>query len=46
MLLPALAGVPPLDLVVRAAPEAYGVDHSALAADLRRVMERLSGGRS
>jgi len=45
-LLPALTGLPPLDVVLRAAPEAYGADHATLAADVRRVMERLEGGRA
>jgi ribonuclease P protein component len=44
-LMPVLAALPPLDVVLRAAPEAYGADHAMLAADVQRVMERLSGGR-
>ena len=45
-LMPALAALPPLDVVLRAAPEAYSADHATLAADVQRVMERLSGGRA
>lgn len=45
-LLPVLVGVPPLDVVVRAAPEAYRADLAALADDLRLVMQRLSGRRA
>lgn len=45
-LLPALAAVPPLDVVLRAAPEAYRAHHAELAADVHRVIERLSGGRT
>jgi ribonuclease P protein component len=47
-LLPALvlAGGPVLDVVMRAAPEAYGADQAALAADVQRVVERLAGGRA
>jgi ribonuclease P protein component len=47
-LLPALvlAGAPALDVVLRAAPEAYGADHATLAADMQRVLERLAGGRA
>ncbi len=48
-LLPVLVGVPPLDVVLRAAPEAYRSDHATLAADVQRVIERvierLGGGR-
>ncbi|MBX7117599.1 MAG: ribonuclease P protein component [Gemmatimonadaceae bacterium] len=40
-LLPGLAAVAPLDLVVRAAPEAYGADLATLAADLATVLARL-----
>lgn len=42
----ALAGAPALDVVLRAAPEAYGADHATLAADMQRVLERLAGGRA
>ena len=45
-LLPALAAIPPIDVVLRAAPEAYGADHATLAADVQRVLERLRGGRA
>ena len=52
VLLPALmhaglrAGAPALDVVLRAAPEAYGAEHAALAADVQRVLERLAGTRA
>lgn len=39
--LPALATLPPMDIVVRAAPEAYAADVAALAADLARAVEKL-----
>ncbi len=40
-LLPAIAALPPLDIVVRVAPEAYAADRETLAADLDRAAERL-----
>lgn len=42
MVLPALRALPPLDVVVRASPEAYGADQATLAADLARAVERLA----
>jgi ribonuclease P protein component len=39
--LPALALLPPMDLVVRATPEAYLAERALLAADLARAAERL-----
>ena len=45
-LLPALSALPALDVVLRAAPEAYAADHAALAANVHRVVERLGGGRA
>jgi ribonuclease P protein component len=42
--LPALRALPPMDVVVRATPEAYGADHATLAADLARAVERLGQG--
>ena len=44
--LPALTALPPMDVVVRAAPEAYGADQATLAADLARAAARLTGNRS
>lgn len=40
VLLPALASQA-IDVIVRAAPEAYGADHAALAADVARIRDRL-----
>lgn len=40
-LLPALMALPPLDVVVRAMPEAYEADLATLASDLMRAAERL-----
>ncbi len=45
-LLPALRAVPALDVVLRAAPEAYGADRAMLAADVQRIVERLTGARA
>ena len=42
--LPALRTLPPMDVVVRATPEAYGADHATLTADLARAVERLGQG--
>lgn len=39
--LPALSTSPPMDVVVRAAPEAYAADVAALAEDLARAAEKL-----
>jgi ribonuclease P protein component len=39
--LPALATLPPMDVVVRAAPEAYDAEPAQLAADLARAAEKL-----
>jgi len=43
-LLPALVAAPPRDIVLRAGPEAYGVDHDALAVDMGRIVTRLGSG--
>lgn len=40
-LLPALASLPALDVVVRANPEAYRAEQSALAAEVARIVMRL-----
>jgi len=40
-LLPAMAALPPLDVVVRATPEAYGADPVTLAADLALAVGKL-----
>ncbi len=40
-LLPALASLPPLDVVVRATPEAYGADLATLVADLAQAAKKL-----
>jgi len=40
-LLPAMASLPPLDVVVRATPEAYGADPATLAADLALAVGKL-----
>lgn len=40
-LLPALAPLAPLDVVVRAAPDAYGADWATLAADVAQLVDRL-----
>ncbi len=40
-LLPALMGTPPLDVLLRATPEAYRADHATLVEEVRRVSERL-----
>jgi len=40
-LVPALASQPPLDVVVRAFPEAYAMDHAALAGEMERIVRRL-----
>lgn len=45
-LLPALSArgvLAPLDVVVRATPEAYAADLASLSGDLRRVAEKLGG---
>ena len=39
--LPVLSTLPPMDIVVRAAPEAYAADVAALAEDLERAVEKL-----
>lgn len=39
--LPALATSPSMDIVVRAAPEAYDADVATLAGDLARAVEKL-----
>ncbi len=39
--LPALATLPPLDVVVRAAPDAYTADIAALEADLLNAVQKL-----
>jgi ribonuclease P protein component len=39
--LPALASLPPLHVVVRATPEAYGADPATLAADLGLAVAKL-----
>lgn len=44
-LLPALAGQPPLDVVLRANPDAYAADQPALAAEVHRIVARLTSGR-
>ena len=41
MLLPALATLPPMDVLVRATPEAYGADLATLVADLARAAQKL-----
>ena len=41
--LPALSALPPMDVVVRAAPEAYDADLAMLAVDLARAAEKLGG---
>lgn len=41
VLLPALALSPPLDVVVRAAPEAYDADMATLLADLVQAARKL-----
>jgi hypothetical protein len=38
---PALVSRAPLDVVVRAFPEAYAMDHAALAVEVERIMRRL-----
>jgi len=43
-LLPALADLPPADVVVRVWPSAYAADFDALAADMGRAVRQLSGG--
>lgn len=40
--LPALGALPPMDVVVRATPDAYAADQATLAADLARALERLA----
>jgi ribonuclease P protein component len=40
-LLPALAALPPMDVVVRASPDAYDADLATLVADLARAAEKL-----
>lgn len=40
VLLPAI-GAQAIDVVLRAAPEAYAADHAALAADVARIRDRL-----
>ena len=40
---PALLPLAPLDVVVRAAPAAYGADFVALAADVERLGARIAG---
>ena len=42
-LLPALQPLPPVDLVVRARPEAYAAAFDALAAELARAAAKLPG---
>jgi ribonuclease P protein component len=42
--LPALATLTPMDIVVRASPEAYDADLAALATDLARAVEKLETG--
>lgn len=44
-LLPALAGAPPLDVVVRASPDAYAADLATLASDLARAADKLGAAR-
>jgi len=41
--LPALTALPPMNVVVRATPEAYDADRATLAADLGRAVARLAG---
>lgn len=41
-LLPALADLPPADVVVRVWPSAYGAGFDALAADVERAVRQLS----
>jgi ribonuclease P protein component len=43
-LLPALAGTPPADVVVRVFPPAYAADFPRLAADMERVVRQLARG--
>ena len=43
VLLPALSARASLDVVLRAAPEAYRADHAALAVDIQRILTRLEG---
>ena len=40
-LLPSMASMAALDLVVRAAPSAYGVDYETLRAAMRQAIERM-----
>lgn len=40
-LLPAMASMAALDVVVRAAPSAYGVDYDTMRAAVRQAMERM-----
>jgi len=40
-LLPALRASAPLDVVVRATPEAYAADRAVLAADVARIVKRI-----
>lgn len=42
--LPALAALPPADVVLRVWPSAYGARFDALAADVERVVRQLARG--